>query len=189
MLSLWEWDLAVFELINRGLKSPVADALFRFFTWLGLGWLQVSILLLFWITEKKYRESMMTCFIGWNLSSVIAQLFKFTIDRIRPSTLPYAFVTQEEKIFIHSFPSGHTATSFAIACALALTFPGNRNLVASIAFILAMFVGISRIYRGVHWPSDILASALLGFSSGIFAHLLMNFWKGKNARFAGGAKS
>ncbi|HWP30316.1 MAG TPA: phosphatase PAP2 family protein [Fimbriimonadales bacterium] len=188
MLRLWEWDKEVFDFINQGLRSPWADAFFRFFTWLGLGWVQIGILLLIWLKEEKLRESMMTCFIGWSIASVITHTLKFTIDRVRPSTLLHAFVAQDEKILIYSFPSGHTATSFAIACALALSLPKHRLLVSSIAFVVAFLVGVSRIYRGVHWPTDIIASALLGFSSGILAHLLMNNWKERRARLAGGAE-
>jgi membrane-associated phospholipid phosphatase len=65
-----------------------------------------------------------------------------------------------------SFPSGHTAATLALACGLALglarTRPGHR-LVAVIwgfALVAASFVMVTRLYRGMHWPTDLAASVL-----------------------------
>ena len=57
-----------------------------------------------------------------------------------------------------SFPSGHAATSFAGATLLALALPR----LAWPLLVLAAAIGWSRVYVGVHWPSDVLAGALLG---------------------------
>ena len=58
----------------------------------------------------------------------------------------------------HSFPSGHAATSFA--CATVLSFYVPRYRVA--CFGLAALVALSRVYNGMHYPTDVLAGALLG---------------------------
>ena len=57
-----------------------------------------------------------------------------------------------------SFPSGHTATSFACATVIALLVPRAAPFV----YLLALAIGYSRLYVGVHWPSDVLGGAIIG---------------------------
>ena len=57
-----------------------------------------------------------------------------------------------------SFPSGHACASFAAAAAMALTF-GKKG---AWCFVLAALIALSRVYVGVHYPSDVLAGALVG---------------------------
>ena len=65
-----------------------------------------------------------------------------------------------------SFPSGHTAATIALACGLALglarTRPGHplRALSWLVAVLLPAFVLASRLYRGMHWPTDVAASVV-----------------------------
>src|SRR5919201_1857267 len=61
-----------------------------------------------------------------------------------------------------SFPSGHSASSFAAATALASFYPG----VAPLAYLLATGVALSRVHLGHHFPSDVTAGALIGVASG-----------------------
>lgn len=64
-----------------------------------------------------------------------------------------------------SFPSGHTATSFACAIAIYALSP----FIGGVAFIIAALVGISRIYLFVHYPSDVMFGMISGLSLGIIA--------------------
>ncbi len=83
------------------------------------------------------------------------------VDRMRP-----AVPRLDEAPPTSSFPSGHTAAILALTCGLALglarTRPGHRlrGLVWSLAVVLPLFVLLSRLYRGMHWPTDVAASVV-----------------------------
>jgi membrane-associated phospholipid phosphatase len=62
-----------------------------------------------------------------------------------------------------AFPSGHTATSFACATVLALLVPRA----APFLYVLAAAIGYSRLYVGVHWPTDVLGGAVLGVATAL----------------------
>lgn len=93
------------------------------------------------------------------------------IDRQRPSNL--AISQPLESAFGNSsFPSGHATTSFAIAFSLLfLTWRTDASWLGWLALTWAGFVGLSRVYVGVHWPSDIVAAAGLGLACAAAVHL------------------
>jgi undecaprenyl-diphosphatase len=63
----------------------------------------------------------------------------------------------------NSFPSDHTTLAFAVSGAL-LSW---RRTLGVVVFVIAVLIGIARIYVGVHWPSDILGAAVIGLVSGL----------------------
>jgi undecaprenyl-diphosphatase len=90
-------------------------------------------------------------------------ILKSVIRRNRP------FVTHPDEIFVkvgnvhgssYSFPSGHTSLAFATATSLSMSFP--KWYVIAPSFLYASAVGYSRMYVGVHYPSDVLGGAILG---------------------------
>jgi undecaprenyl-diphosphatase len=69
----------------------------------------------------------------------------------------------QESWQFNAFPSGHTAAAFGVATMLALLTRGTKyRRVGQVGLVWATLVGISRIYRGVHWPTDVLGGALAG---------------------------
>jgi undecaprenyl-diphosphatase len=92
------------------------------------------------------------------VADLVASLLKAVIPRQRPPHVyphPAPLVSDPHS---HSLPSGHAATSFACATVLAWLFP--RGAVGF--YLLAAAVAFSRVYVGVHWPTDVIAGALLG---------------------------
>lgn len=92
------------------------------------------------------------------LASLITGVLKETVERLRPPLGMTDLTALGSLPGSHSFPSGHAATAFAAAVALAILVPRLR--VAAIA--LAALVAISRVYLGVHYWFDVIAGAALG---------------------------
>jgi undecaprenyl-diphosphatase len=91
--------------------------------------------------------------------TLTVQLLKAVVARKRPyqnlaGVIP-ARIEQDA-----SFPSGHSAAAFAMSLILSDALP----MLGPLLFGLAVLIGYSRIYRGVHYPSDVLAGSLLGWS-------------------------
>jgi undecaprenyl-diphosphatase len=164
-------DHNLFWLINS-IHCSFFDHFFRIVTNLGNGWVVTPILLL--IAFIKVPRQKLILFIASATifmvgSGLINTQIKQSLDRPRPLTFfanetgphsdkQYPVNAIGERLYHNSFPSGHSNTAFAAATLLALSFGGMYWL----AFGMAGIVGYSRIYLGAHFPSDVVAGALLG---------------------------
>ena len=100
------------------------------------------------------------CAVSLLLSLVINNLMlKNIIARPRPYDMIEGLKTLVAAPTDFSFPSGHTASSFAAATVLFLTLPKKYGIPA---IILAALMGFSRLYIGVHYPTDVLAGLISG---------------------------
>jgi undecaprenyl-diphosphatase len=86
-------------------------------------------------------------------ADLLAELGKVIVHRHRPFEHQLGPASST-----HSFPSGHTATSFACATVLSAFAPRCRVPF----FVLAALIGFSRVYNAMHYPTDVLAGAVLG---------------------------
>ena len=197
MLSLWEFDQSLFRLIHLDGHRDWLDPLFFVISSTGLGWVQVIqiLLLLPWRraweatpaglfrvlkTPLRIRRDDWSIYAGplllaYTFSSIFnTGILKNAIERERPSNLSWAH--PQETFYHNAFPSGHTATSFALAgMLLILTWGTDRAFIGRWAMVWAALVGYSRIYRGVHWPTDVLGGALVGIGSACLSALLLDF--------------
>lgn len=108
------------------------------------------------------------------LSSIIALGLKYSINRERPYN-KYEFITKKVNEHTPSFPSGHTAASFATATILTLQYP--KWQVAVPAYAWASAVAYSRMRLGVHYPSDVVAGIIIGAGSSFLVHKVSQKWK------------
>ena len=162
MSPLYQFDVDTFRAIHIGLHHPWLDPVFWALTWLGDGVTQTVLVLSVLLhpgSRKLFWPLISSLAIGGILG---AQGLKRLVPRDRPSNLPWAHA-QEPLFGGNSFPSGHTTSSFAIAVMLILLTRGTRYAWTGWAALgLGCLIGLSRIYRGVHWPSDVIAGACCG---------------------------
>ncbi|MDO9152590.1 MAG: phosphatase PAP2 family protein [Paludibacter sp.] len=88
---------------------------------------------------------------------------KQAVKRPRPAVAYPGYIIPFEEIHSYSMPSGHTSFAFATATALSLKNP--KWYVIAPSYLWACSVGYSRMNLGVHYPTDVLAGALLGAGS------------------------
>ena len=101
----------------------------------------------------------------------IASLVKYTVNRERPYNRYSDILNKSRTINLGpSFPSGHTASVFNTATFLSLSYPKWYIIVPS--FIYATAVAYSRMYLGVHYPSDVIAGAVLGAGTTYLTHYI-----------------
>ena len=105
---------------------------------------------------------------------LLTEGLKFTVQRPRPYLTYPDELHPVRTTFGYSFPSGHTSLTFATATSLCLCYPKWYVVVPSV--IWAAGVGFSRLYLGVHYPSDVLAGALIGTASAVLVYNLSKSW-------------
>jgi membrane-associated phospholipid phosphatase len=96
---------------------------------------------------------------GLAASGIITIGLKYSVNRTRPFNT-YSFIEKKGEGGGPSFPSGHTSSAFATATSLSLCYP--KWYVIAPSFLWASAVGYSRMELGVHYPSDVLAGAIIG---------------------------
>lgn len=173
-------------LMMRHVGAPVPDFLFRYLTHVGDGLMAVAVCVL-WLFQKKWPRAIVL-FGAFALSGILAQLIKHSVEAPRPYVF---FENQGHHIDavkgvtllsnFKSFPSGHTATAFALATSLVLLLPWWQKR-WWLAFIAAVSIGYSRVYLGQHFLQDVLAGSVLGVLSSAAMYLLLRKWNPPFAR-------
>lgn len=146
--------------------SPVVSALLYFVSALGYSPVVEGIVVVAVLTLVLLRLRLEAIFLlATSLADALGSLIKHVVDRSRPSP---SLVHVAQRLSSPSFPSGHTLhyTVFYgfLAFVLLTNFRSSwlRNLLVAICFALVALVGISRVYLGEHWLTDVLAGYLLG---------------------------
>jgi undecaprenyl-diphosphatase len=129
----------------------------------GLGWVAGGMALAILGGPKGRRAGAATAVASLAATYIVQTRVKPIFRRVRP------FVNREARVVgvrpaDHSFPSGHTASSFAAATALAFFYPRA----APLAYAVATGVGMSRVHLGVHFPSDAAVGGVIGIGIGTF---------------------
>jgi len=106
------------------------------------------------------------------LSSLFTNGLKLVIKRDRPFEKYPELIYQKDQVHGYSFPSGHTTTAFALATSLSLSFP--KWYVIAPSYTYAAAVAYSRMYLGVHYPSDLLAGIISGVGVSLLSFHLGN---------------
>ncbi len=159
-------DFIILDFIHNNLTSPFMDAFMVFITTLGNGgaiWIVITVLMLL---SKKYRKTGIMMTIGLVLCMLIGNvILKPHIARLRPFQIKEGIDLLIKAPHDYSFPSGHTFSSI-----LGGIIIFTRHKKAGIyALILAVLISFSRLYLYVHFPSDVIAGAILGALTALFS--------------------
>lgn len=158
-------DVAVLRWINEGWSNRFLDGFFRVITnyhYFIIPILIFLVSLLRW-GGKKGRWVVLALVITVVLTDqVSAHVIKGLFDRVRPCNALTGVLTPDDKPNSFSFPSSHATNMGGSMALLALAYPGWGWFCAAIAFL----VGLSRVYLGVHYPSDVVGGWLLGIAIG-----------------------
>lgn len=163
MEALQTVEFAVLDWIQTYLRCGALDVFFSTFTSLcnhGELWVVLTIFLLLW---KNHRKTGLCLGVGQLTNLLITNLtLKPLVGRIRPFAINTAMELLIAMPGDASFPSGHTACSFAAVAALKTA----GSWLWKPALFVAVMMGLSRLYLYVHWPTDILGGIAVGWFAG-----------------------
>ena len=185
-MGILEWiqniDAQILLFIQQYIRQDMMNWFWKGITFLGDGgwfWIVLGVVLLI---PKKTRKSGFTALLALIIGSVITNLvLKTAVARIRPYDAVEGLVPLVKKLRDYSFPSGHTCASFSCAVVYYKMYPDIKG---KGAMVLAVLIALSRLYVGVHYPTDVLGGAIVGWLSAILALKISVFTEKKKA--AGG---
>ena len=172
--NMWESNIVLF--VQENLRFDWLNPIMKFITSLGdEGILPIAVIILF-LLFKKTRKVGITAGVSLALEAILINLtIKKLVGRTRPYVVNEAIEYITKRPSDNSFPSGHTGCVFAVASVLFFMMPKKVGIPA---MVIASLVGISRLYVGVHYPTDVLGGAVIGALCGILAVYVVEFiWK------------
>ena len=162
------FELSLLDFLQEHLRNAFLDAVVPVFTKLGdygILWILLAVGLLAFPKTRRIGLAVSCALLLEVLCCNL--LLKPLVARPRPYTYrELQLLVSAPRDF--SFPSGHTAASFAVSSALFF----RRNRLWIPAFALSVLLGFTRLYLYVHFPSDVLCGALLGVLAGYLGCLL-----------------
>ncbi len=167
-----------FYLLNH-YHFGILTCFFIYATYLGDGLFCIAIGILLFIFKKRFMSFMVL--ISYAISGLIAQVLKYFIIEPRPAVLlkdsNYKYFIDNVTLHnLHAFPSGHTASAFALAAVLSFA---AKNKKYSILFLFfAILVGYSRIYLAQHFLDDVLSGAIIGVGSAVICQVFFKKYSG-----------
>lgn len=179
------WDRAVFFWINDGWANPISDVVIGGATWLGNGVVLAAITLpAIWTFDRpRFWPHVFLLCLALVLSGLVGHFVKALVHRPRPlKDMADLIVLGQVSIHIlwqplreNSMPSGHAETAFAVATSLGFLY--RRWILPFLA--LAALTGVSRVYVGAHYPSDVIVGSVIGICGAIVAYRAAGCYPGR----------
>jgi membrane-associated phospholipid phosphatase len=165
-------------------RTAAATVVAQFFSWIGSGFVIFPLALACCVTlyRRHRRASALAVALSTVGAQIIIDLDKLLVGRHRPPLHHLARVTG------HSFPSGHTGQTAALCAVLViegfLQWGSRPRQFAALAAggLLVASVAFSRVYLGVHYPSDVIAGAVLGACWSLVASRVSHLWSSADER-------
>jgi undecaprenyl-diphosphatase len=157
----------------HAIANPVLDGFASYFTQLGIAWgvLPATILLALGFSSQRQWRSLAYLLSAILGASCINYTSKLAFHRARPHLWDLFYPLPSD----YSFPSGHALFSMVLVVVLVSLTWGSRwcNWVIALGSLFVVGMGWTRLYLGVHYPSDVLAGWLIGLAWGIGVKLLI----------------
>ena len=153
------------------IHTPLLDKILAFITSLGNAGIIWIVLAVFLLILPKTRKTGIIVAAVLLMDLILCNLIlKNLVARVRPYDVNTAIAILIKKPLDFSFPSGHTAASFAAMTAL---FLAKMKKAWIAALVLAVLIAFSRLYFYVHYPTDVLGGAVVGILSGIIGYTIV----------------
>ncbi|RSK29409.1 phosphatase PAP2 family protein [Bacillus sp. HMF5848] len=162
---LYSFECRLFRSLNQHFDKKLLNFYFRHITHVGGALFTISSLLI--LLTIATTQSFRTICIASALALAISHIPVAIVKKVYPRKRPY-LALQEIRVGAnpledHSFPSGHTTAIFSVVTPFILSLP----ILAVILVPLAISVALSRVYLGLHYPSDVLVGFFLGSTTGV----------------------
>ena len=158
------FDIPVLNFINHTLSNHFCNYVMPIITRLGQGELYFVIGLLFLFSKKReYKLLGLTLLAALTISYDIVAILKIAVARPRPFMALANIILLGPVEKGYSFPSNHAASAFMMAFLLSSRFKRY-----ALFYAFAALVAFSRVYMGVHYPTDVLGGAVIGITIGWF---------------------
>ncbi len=179
MQQLVELDGNILLWIQEHLRCDVMTAIMKVVTMLGdkgIFLIAVAVLL---IAYRPTRKAGMAAMLGLVINLLIVNVWlKNMVDRTRPYYVVEGLNCLLPPQWDSSFPSGHTSHAFVMVVVIWSTLKRKYGV---IALVMAILIAFSRLYLGVHYPSDVLAGVVIGILSGLASVIIVKWWKQSDA--------
>lgn len=159
---LMNLDGNILLFLQEYVRNPVLTPVLKLITTLGNGgaiWIALAVLLLCIPKTRRIGCMAVAALLGTLL--VNNMILKNLVARTRPYEVIEGLTYIVRQPVDYSFPSGHAGCSFAVAGILFRRMPGRYGIPA---LILAVLISLSRLYVGVHYPSDVLFGVISGIA-------------------------
>jgi undecaprenyl-diphosphatase len=171
LIAFYDYDCRLFQGINRHFDKKILNLFFRNITHVGgARFTIITVLLLLIFTTDQTRMTALSSALALTLSHLPVHFIKKMYPRKRPYVILENTKFPSNPLQDHSFPSGHTTAIFSVIVPFVLLVP----TLFFVLFPLAFIIGVSRIYLGLHYPTDIMAGGILGFTCGVISFYLLS---------------
>lgn len=171
-MNINEFEAGILFYIQENIRCDFLTSIMEFVSLIceyGILWIVIGLVMLF---SKKTRKCSIIVLTALLLSLIVNNaILKNVVMRVRPYDIMKELIYLGIKPNDYSFPSGHTAASFCAAFAIAQNRPPRYGIPA---LLMAALVAVSRLYLGVHYPTDVAAGVVSGLLLAFAAKWIVN---------------